>query len=452
MIRRDLTQISFLKKMLTSRWPQLTARGAALGVFVLVILSGLFGTSVGNKNLSIVLVWIIWWAVLILILVPFLGRTWCSICPLPLPGEWLQQGTVLGPRKGISGLGKGLRWPRKLRSIWLQNGIFTMMALFSTVILTRPAVTAWLLLGLILTAVGISLVFRQRAFCRYICPVGGFIGLYSQTAPLELRVREPAVCRDHTSKTCITGNENGFSCPWNVYPGSLTSNTNCGLCMECLRTCTKDNIALNLRKWGKDLEQDRQGSLDEAFKALLMMGSALVYSTVMLGPWAELKTAAFALGTAPWWIYAGIFLAVIGLILPGLFYLATRLAHHLSPPAGTIKDAFSAYAKTLIPLGLTAWGAFSLSLFFSSVSYLWPVLSDPLGWGWNLFGTAGQPWTPYLSGVVPSLQTGVLLAGLIGAGKSALKISQHPHTPRESWPVISFSFVITLGLLWLLIG
>jgi polyferredoxin len=97
---RDLLQIPLLRKLITARWPQLIVRSIALGVFILVILAGLFGTPVGNQNLSIALIWIAWWAVLILILVPFLGRSWCSVCPLPLPREWLQQGTVLGPQIG----------------------------------------------------------------------------------------------------------------------------------------------------------------------------------------------------------------------------------------------------------------------------------------------------------------------------------------------------------------
>ncbi|MFO8035226.1 MAG: 4Fe-4S binding protein [Anaerolineales bacterium] len=452
MKHRDLTRVLIIKNTLTSRWPQLLARGAALGVFLLIILSGLLGTPVGNKNLSIVLVWIAWWAALILVLVPFLGRAWCSVCPLPLPGEWLQQGTLLGPQESKQGLEKGLRWPRKLRNIWLQNSMFLVMTTFSAVILIRPAVTAWLLLGLILVAAGISLLFRRRAFCRYVCPVGGFIGLYSQVAPLELRVRDPAVCRDHTQKTCITGSDEGYGCPWNVYPGGLTSNTNCGLCMECLRTCTRDNIAFNLRKMGGDLAQPRQGRLDQAFKALIMLGSALAYTAIMLGPWAGLKEAAFALGSLQWWIFIGSFLAVVLVLMPGLFYAAARLARSLSPEPGPVRETFNAYAAALIPLGLSAWAAFSLSLLFSSGSYVWPALSDPLGWGWDLFGTAGLTWSPYLSGLASTLQAGLGLVGLLGAGRSVENIRRDPRTPRESWPVHLFCFLITIGLLWLLIG
>ena len=37
------------------------------------------------------------------------------------------------------------RWPRRLRNIWLQNFGFLAVAIFSTVILTRPSVSAWVL-------------------------------------------------------------------------------------------------------------------------------------------------------------------------------------------------------------------------------------------------------------------------------------------------------------------
>ena len=73
----------------------------------------------------------------------------------------------------------------------------------------------------LLVAIGASLVFERRAFCRYLCPVGGFIGLYSQSAPLELRVVDASVCASHTEKTCYTGSSQGYGCPWQVFPGGL---------------------------------------------------------------------------------------------------------------------------------------------------------------------------------------------------------------------------------------
>lgn len=452
MLKYNLLQHSWIKTLAANRWPLLIARATALGGFVFAILVGIFGTSVGNRSFAIVAVWIAWWAALMLVIVPFLGRGWCAVCPIPMPGEWLQNGAVLGPIRNNKKPKKFRRFPKSLRNIWLQNIAFTLLALFSAVILTRPSVTAWVLLGMILLAVGMSLVFERRSFCRYVCPVGGFIGLYSQLAPVELRVIDTQVCKAHTEKSCYQGSENGYGCPWNIYPGGMKVNTNCGLCMECLRTCDYDNIALNLRAFGADIKPQNKTKLDEAYKAFIMLGSALVYSAVMLGPWGMLKNAAYQVGSFPWIVYALALLALTWGLLPGVFYLTTRSAQVIAPSSHKSRQTFTAYAAALLPMGLAAWVAFSISFVFANISYLWPVLSDPFGWGWNLLGIAGLAWTPYLSNSVPALQILVLIGGLLGSGYIAQKIGAERNAPPQAWPVMVFSLLITLLFLWLLVA
>ena len=200
--------------------------------------------------------------------------------------------------------------------------------------------------------------------------------------------------------------------------------------MECLRTCPHDNLAINLRPFGADLEHPTGRKLDEAFKAFIMLGSAMIYSAVMLGPWGFLKNAAYNIGSPQWLVYAAAFLTFIFLALPGLFYAAVALGQALSGRNAQVvgmrkgrlfsahRQAFIAFAYSLVPLGLAAWIAFSLSFVFANLSYLWPVMSDPLGWGWDLLGTAGAAWTPYLSGVTPTLQAGVLLVGLLSGSRA----------------------------------
>jgi polyferredoxin len=468
--RRDLTRLPGVRTALRSRWPQLVLRVIALAGFALAIVAGLTGTPVGSRNFAIVFVWIGWWALLMLVAVPLFGRGWCSVCPIPLPGEWLQQGSLLKPQG--KGLGLGKRWPNRLRNIWLQNGAFVLVALFSTVILTSPLTSALVLAAFLLVAVAASLIFERRAFCRYLCPVGGFIGLYSQVAPVELRVIDSSVCAAHTEKTCYQGSAEGYGCPWQVFPPGLVKNTYCGTCMECLRTCPHDNLAINLRPFGADLDQPTGRKLDEAFKAFIMLGSALIYSAVMLGPWGFLKSAAYNIGTPQWLLYAGAFLTFIFLALPGLFYAAVALGHLWSGggepssqqkkgrPLWAHKQSFIAFAYSLVPLGLAAWIAFSLSFVLANISYLWPVLSDPLGWGWNLLGTAQAAWTPYLTGATPVLQAGVLLGGLWWAARTALRTPPAPGArsllPRsrvlQALPVIAFCAAVTFGLLGLLVA
>ncbi|HLE14787.1 MAG TPA: 4Fe-4S binding protein [Anaerolineales bacterium] len=450
----DLTRLPLIKQLLRSRWPQFLITSLALAGFLFAILAGLFGTPVGSRNFSIIFVWIAWWALLMLIAVPLFGRGWCSICPIPAPGEWLQRGALLGPQGMTNGLGR--RWPNRLRNIWLQNGAFALVALFSTVVLTQPRATAVVLAAFLFIAVAASLVFERRAFCRYLCPVGGFIGLYSQLAPVEVRVKDPSVCAAHTEKTCYTGSADGYGCPWQVFPGGLAKNTYCGTCMECLRTCPHDNVALNLRSFGADLLKPAGRKMDEAFKAFLMLGSALVYAAVLLGPWGILKNSAYAVGSLAWAGYVAGFVLVVFGLLPGLFWLAVSFGRKLSASRWQPRKAFISFAYSLAPLGLAAWIAFSLSFVFANLSYLWPALSDPLGWGWDLFGTAGVSWTPYLMPVVPVLQVGVVLGGLFWSALTARRIAGEQLQPKQavlhSAPVMGYCLAISAGLLFLLVG
>lgn len=448
----DLSRLPVLRSLLRSPWPRFLAVAVTLGGFLAATVAALLGTPVGSRNFGIVFVWIAWWALLMLIAVPFFGRSWCSICPIPVPGEWLQRGRLLLP--GSTMPISARRWPARWRSLWLQNLGFAALAVTAMAILTTPRLTGFVLLGLLIAALAVSVIFERRAFCRYLCPVGGFIGLYSQVAPLELRARDPALCASHHPKTCYKGTTKGFGCLWQTYPAALVKNNACGLCLECLRTCPFDNVALRLRPFGADLLQPSR-RLDEAFKACLLLGSALAYSAVMLGPWASLKRAAYAVGSAPWLLYALAFLVLVLGVVPGLFTLATALGTRLSGARLPPRRALATFSSALVPLGLASWLAFSLSFILANLSYLGPVLSDPLGRGWDLFGTASLGWTPFLTEWLPVLQAFVLVAGLYWTCALALSLAVREgnplHRPQplraarlQAAPVALFSLAVTL--------
>lgn len=451
---RDLLRWPLLGTLLRSRWPQLLVRGAALAGLGLAILAGLVGTPVGSHNLGIVLVWIAWWSLLILLALPLLGRGWCSICPIPMPGEWLQQGALVTPRR--TGVGLKRPWPVRFRNIWLQNAAFSIIAVCSAVVLTQPRVTAIVLIAFLGVATGVSLVFERRTFCRYLCPVGGFIGLYAQLAPVAVRVKDTSTCASHREKSCYRGSPDGAGCPWMLFPGSLAKNTYCGMCMECVRTCPHDNIAVTLRPFGADLWSPSGRRLDEAFKGFIMLGAAIVYSAVMLGPWGALKLAAYDVGSSRWSAYALGVLGFLYLALPGLFLAAVGLGRALAGATQPLARAFVAFSYALVPLGLMAWIAFSLSFVSASISYLWSTLSDPFGRGWDLFGTAQAGWQPYLAGSISGLQAAVLLSGLHWSSRVAHRIATEEPTGRASLlraaPVVAFCLLVTAGFLALLIA
>jgi len=443
MARVELTRFPLIKSAVKNRWPQLAVLILMLAGYLFAILAGLIGTPVGSHNFSIVFVWIAWWATLILVAVPFFGRGWCAVCPIPLPGEWLQRGAIVAPPdkkpKWLS-----LRWPRGLRNIWLQNISFLLLALFSSVLLTTPNITGIVLAGMLFAAIGLSAVFERRSFCRYLCPVGGFIGLYSQTAPIELRIKDKQVCVKCEGKPCYNGSADGYGCPWDVFPGGLAKNSYCGLCMECIRTCPHDNIAINLRPFSADLAKP-SARMDEAFKAFIMLGSAMVYAGVLLGPWGAMKDAAYSVGTGAWFVYAAVFLAIIFVIMPSLFALCISRFENLT----SFKKRFATLSTALIPLGLMFWVAFSLSFVLTNATYIFATLSDPLGLGWNLFRTAEAAWQPMLTSVLAPGQTLALVGGLIWSARTAQKAANEAKTP--SIPVLVYCFIATLVMLWLLV-
>jgi polyferredoxin len=448
--RFELTRIHLVKRIVTSRWFQWSLTALTLPFFVLAIVAGFFGTPAGNRNFGIVFVWIVWWALVILLLVPFAGRLWCAMCPIPAPGEWLQRRALVRPRTGGRLYTLGWKWPKRLNNIWLQNASFLAVALFSAVILTTPAISAVVLLLFALVAIVTSLLFERRTFCRYLCPVGGFIGLYSQLAPVEVRVKDYALCATHKDKTCYQGSDKGYGCPWLVFPAALTKNTYCGLCTECLKTCPLDNIALYVRPFGQDLLSPQGRRLDEAYKGLIMLTCAVAYSVILIGPWSRLKETAYAVGSPAWWVYAAIFLAANLALVPGLFYACAAFTKRIAQVKIPTRKLFIEYAYALVPLGLAAWAAFSLAFVLINFSYAWQVLSDPVGWGWNLFGSAGWTWTPYLAGWVPTLQIPILLAGLVGAiGVTLRTARQQRISPGSALPIVAFCVAFTAGLLWL---
>ena len=131
--------------------------------------------------------------------------------------------------------------------------------------------------------------------------------------------------------------------------------------------------------------------------------------------------------------------------MPSLFALCVTRFENIN----IFKKRFATLSVALIPLGLMFWVAFSLSFVLTNASYILASLSDPLGLGWNLFGTADTAWQPMLSSVLAPGQTLALVGGLIWSARTAQKAANEAKI--SSIPVITYCFMATLVMLWLLI-
>ncbi len=445
--RFNLYRLPWLRPVLESRWPQLILRIVGLAGLLFTLVAAQVGPRVGSRNFAIIVVWVAWWTTLKLGFIPLGGRSWCSICPLALPGEWLQQGGIslkAGRRHGLN-----LRWPKMLRGSWLQSGGFLLIGLFSAVTLTDPHITGWVLMGIFVLAIGMSLVFEHRAFCSYICPIGGFSGMYAKAAPVEVRVVDKETCTGHKEKLCYQ------ACPWGLYPLALKDSSTCGMCMECLRACPKDNLALNIRPYSTDLGKSTGSSrLDETFLALVMLGSALAFSAVFLGPWGWLKLSAFHVGSLQWLIYAAGFLALNLVLLPGAFSLCVWLWKVISRTSQSLKHMLATHAQGLLPLGLMAWIAFTVSFALPKLDYVLGVMNDPLGLGWHLLNIHRAAASIDVSAFSAILQVSLILVGTVWAANLTAKLSRGDRVASSlpNFPLLAFYLTYSTALLWLLVG
>jgi hypothetical protein len=95
------------------------------------------------------------------------------------------------------------------------------------------------------------------------------------------------------------------------------------------------------------------------------------------------------------------------------------------------------------------WVAFSLSFVLTNASYILATISDPLGLGWNLFGTANTAWQPMLTSILAPAQTLALVGGLIWSARTAQKAASE--AKASPIPVIVYCFIATYLMLWLLL-
>ena len=87
------------------------------------------------------------------------------------------------------------------------------------------------------------------------------------------------------------------------------------------------------------------------------------------------------------------------ILLPLLiFWYGAKAASALTNGTGvTTADIFKAFTYSLIPIALFYHLAHNSMHFFREAQNLMPVLSDPFGYGWNLFGTAHMNYGPLIS-------------------------------------------------------
>ncbi|OGD18674.1 MAG: hypothetical protein A2W03_08760 [Candidatus Aminicenantes bacterium RBG_16_63_16] len=389
-----------------------------LGFFILLIMAGLLGTKVGGRNIAVMVTWATWMFLITVFLVPLGGRSWCLVCPVPSLGEYLQRGATVQVRteknnpKKNKFFGLGLAWPKFLDSPWPRIFAFLGIGTFSASLAGQPKWTALVLLLFVVLALVLSLIFARRAFCMYLCPVATFLSLYSPVGRIQVRARNRDTCQTCREKSCFTGDDRGWGCPFGLVVPAVNRNMDCGVCTECFKSCPYNNVALSWRRGAWSNVFKNQG---EAFQAVVMMTLAMAYSLTIHSPWPGVRDLVNVVDKASWLQFGayGLFLWTMALaVMPGIIWILTRwgLARaKIGLPAG---DAFRKMALILIPVGLAFWAAFFVGAFMPNFTFVLITLSDPFGWGWDILGTARSSWLQVWPQGIPWIQAGIVLAGL----------------------------------------
>lgn len=363
--------------------------------FLTIIAAGLFGNQNPAMNIAPLLTWTIWWVGLIFVILYF-GKAWCTVCPWDAIATWMERLKFWGPRK--SGLGLRLKWPKSLRNIWLAVFLFiglTWLELGLGVTMI-PRATAWLALLILGMAIVSAFLFDRKSFCRYGCLVGRISGLYAMFSSTELRVEDPKACSSCKTMDCYRGNEKGDGCPTFEFPKTMQLSTYCILCTECIKTCPKDNIVIRQRPWGADLVQEGKPRVDEAFLSIILLSMTGFHGLTMTPKWSQWSLAVENGLQIPSRFAFSLLMSLI-LIAPILIFWGLTWLSSLCSKRYDSKTFFIRYAYALLPIALFYHLAHNAEHFLMEGPKLIALISDPFGWGWNLFGTAKWTMTPLIT-------------------------------------------------------
>ena len=455
-IRINLMKINWLRKLIIHPASRFMMRLIVAGTFILIICAGLFGSQLPSKNIAPFLTWTVWWGGLI-ILILYAGKAWCYVCPWDALSDWAEGLRFWGAKK--EGLSLDLKWPKMLRNIWPAIILFVGLTWIEIGfgVTMNPRATAWLALTMLGMTFVSAFLFDRRSFCRYGCLVGRISGLYALFSPVEVRNGDPEVCRTCKTHSCFKGNECGEACPTSQYLATMNQNTYCISCMECAKSCEVGNVSLNLRPWGEDLKSLRKPRSDEAWLALLMLSLTAFHGLTMTAVWRS-AIAKFEAWTGLGQTMSFSISMLILMLAPGVLYAALVALSRWAARESTIKykDYFIRYAYALLPIALFYHLAHNSEHLLMEGQKIVPMLSDPFGYQWNIFGTAEWSLAPITN--LPTLWVIQVFLVMVGhiyslwvARNAARGLFQTNAAARRSqYPMLVAMILFSLMSLWLL--
>ena len=464
--RFDLLAVPAVGQFLAWRHARTAMQVPLLLLAGLVVFDGLFGPQLAPKNLATVLVWVHYRGLVVLALL-LAGNLFCMACPFMLVRNLARR--FVQPVR---------IWPRPLRNKWPAIGLFGLM-LFSYELFdlwASPLWTAWLIVGYFGAALVVDSLFRGAPFCKHLCPLGQFNFVSSMLSPLEVQVRDGAICAECPTKDCIKGRseDDGESrqlrgCELWLYQPRKSGNMDCTFCLDCAHACPYDNVGISSRLSGSELWSDpwRSGigrfsaRRDLAVLVAVFTFGALLNAFAMVSPVYALEDwLSTALGTTSEALVLALIFAAGLLLVPALLLgLAGWASRHWAAVSATKGEASTAfpplwawvtrYSYALVPMGFGVWLAHYSFHFLTGFWTFVPVMQSFVG---DIFGLQllGAPrWD--MAAIIPPAWLNPLEWGFLGLGwMGSLLVAYQLATSdgeRSPWPIF-VPWAVLLSLLF----
>lgn len=189
--------------------------------------------------------------------------------------------------------------------------------------------------------------------------------------------------------------------------------------------------------------------------ALIMLSLSSFHGLTMTPVWVSFTD--WIMKITDWSYLSAFTLGMAGIIiLPFILYTGVVRISKMFAGGEFYQEMYNSFAYPMVSLALLYHLAHNASHILGEGLNIIPVLSDPLGRGWDLFGTALWPPVPILTGTpVWWIQMGLIVIGHLYALRVLVRIARRMFSDKATRikaiiPIFIFVIFFSLINLWLL--
>lgn len=381
-------------------YPQ-AVRWFLIGFLITLTYSAFFGPNDPRLNFATVMSWIVWWPLLAVSYL-LLGRVWCAVCPMGALSD-------LAHRK----IGLNIKAPKILKKRWVVAVLLTSAIFYQAWIeeVTRasysPLFTGLILVSFTTGAVLCGFIFERWTWCRHLCPLGAWSGVFAMNSMVEIRA-DTNTCLAKRCKGiyCYFGREDLPGCPFHQVPKIMESNRYCSTCGNCLKACPNDAISIQLRLPGREFFIQKKELLENSLISIAAIGVVAFQLFVMTDIWAIIheRASRLPLFSNDALLYGVIILDSVGLAI-ALFIFVSRLYAFLTRQP--LRQEMSRFGFAFLPLALMGHIGHNLGHFLNGYKLVPATLAGLVGQAPSASIEALPNNWPWLA-----LEIGLVLIGL----------------------------------------